>query len=85
MDKYQRVVILVRDISCIVAGLVGLWAQTFKAEEPSGLLVPAFVGLLLGPAGAALWAQRSSGGPATIEPSSSEQPPQEPQPSSPQP
>lgn len=82
MDKSQRRVILIRDVSCIAIGAVGMLEQTFVGPV-SPILVPAFLTLLLGPAGAALLAQRSSSGQNTIGQSSSP-PSAEPQPSSPQ-
>jgi len=84
VDRGQRRVILFRDVTCIVIGAIGLLEQMFIADIASPILVPAFVGLLLGPTGVALWAQRSSSGPNTIEPSSGGPPQPEPQPSSPQ-
>jgi membrane protein DedA with SNARE-associated domain len=82
VDRNQRRVILARDITLIVIGAVGMLAQIFLAKEPNGLLISASVTLLLGPTGAALWAQRNNVGPSTIESSSSEPPSSEPQPSS---
>jgi uncharacterized membrane protein YfbV (UPF0208 family) len=70
----QRRVILFRDISCIVLGIFGLIWQTLMVDEASGALVSASVTLLLGPAGAALLAQRNSAGPSTIEPSTGSPP-----------
>lgn len=84
MDKSQRKVILWRDVTCIVIGAVGLLEQLFLADVASPILVPACLTLLLGPAGVALWAQRSNDGPSTIEPSSG-QPPEPVQPYSPPP
>lgn len=60
-------------------------SQMFLAEEPNGFLISACVTLLLGPSGAALWAQRNSAGQSTTESSSQEPPSQEPQPLSPPP
>jgi hypothetical protein len=83
VDKAQRRVILFRDISCIVGGLVMLYQQTFVAVEASVVLVPAAVSLILAPTAQALLAQRNSAGPSTTEQSSSQVQPPEPQPSSP--
>lgn len=85
MDKTQRKVILFRDISCIVGGLVMLYQQTFVAAEASVVLVPAAVSLILAPTAQALLAQRNNGGQSTTEPSSTSPPPSQPEPSSPQP
>lgn len=74
MDKAQRRVIIFRDICCILVGVTGLMQQTFIGPV-SPVLVPTFMGLLLGPAGFALWAQRNSGGLITTS-SSSESPPE---------
>jgi hypothetical protein len=74
VDRTQRRVILFRDISCIVAGLVGLYQQTFMATEASVVLVPAFVSLILAPTAQAVWAQRNNVGQSTTGPSSSTPP-----------
>lgn len=83
MDASQRRVILFRDITLVVIGAVGMLSQMFLAKEPNAALITGSVTLLLGPAGASLWAQRNNGGPSTIESSSSSPPSPEPQSSSP--
>jgi hypothetical protein len=83
VDRTQRRIIIFRDLACIVGGLAGLYWQTVVEVEASVVLVPAFVSLILGPTGAALWAQRNSAGQNTTASSSGGQQPQEPQ-SSPQ-
>lgn len=82
MDRTQRRIIIFRDVSCIFGGLLGLAHQTVVAAEASAVLVPAFVSLILYPAGVALWAQRNGAGQNTIERSSSEPPSSQGQPPS---
>lgn len=70
MDKSQRRVILLRDVTCIAIGATGMLEQMFIGPV-SPILVPAFLAMLLGPAYWGLSAQRNNGGHGTIEPSSS--------------